>query len=412
MKSCVAPAVATAVHSVHRTPAECKKETMIYFNNAATTWPKPEIVYESVDECFRNLNSPDRTTSEEGIRSAATMQNCRAEIAEFFGVTDPSRLVFEPSCTYALNLAILGLDWHEGDVALMSGLEHHAVSRPLRKVARERNACFEVIPYTPDQPVDLDFIADHLRTGKVKLVACTMASNVTGHIMPVHEIGSLCREYDALFLVDAAQSAGVLPVDVEALQCDFLAFAGHKGLFSPPGVGGLFVREGLFLNTLAEGGTGKDSGEHSMSGSFPSTFEVGTHNLMAIVGATAGVRWLNQAGIDKIHLHEHQLAKRFIEGIQQLPDVTIYGPSDMAQRTAVVSLTFAGVAPENVSHYLAEKHNISTRSGYHCAPLAHETIGTLPGDGTTRFSFGFANTVEEVDTSLSVLAEMCAEVRA
>lgn len=390
----------------------CMKETMIYLNNAATTWPKPEIVYETVDECFRNLNSPDRTTSEEGTRSMATMQNCRKETAEFFGIEDPSRLVLVPSCTYALNLAILGQEWSEGDVALMSGLEHHAVSRPLRKVARERNARFEVIPYTPERPVDLAFVEDHLRSGKVKLIACTMASNVTGHIMPVHEVGALCAKYNVRYLVDAAQSAGVLPVDVEALQCDFLAFAGHKGLFSPPGVGGLFVREGIELNTLAEGGTGKDSGQHSMSGSFPSTFEVGTHNLMAIVGATAGVRWLNQAGIDRVHLHEHQLTKRFIEGVQELPGVKIYGPSDIQQRTAVVSLTIDSMEPAAISDHLASKHNISTRSGYHCAPLAHETIGTLPGDGTTRFSFGFSNTADEVDTTVSVLAQMCAEVSA
>lgn len=385
---------------------------MIYFNNAATTWPKPEIVYETVDECFRNLYSPDRTTSEEGTRSTATMQNCRAEIAGFFGIPDPARLVLEPSCTYALNLAILGEDWVAGDVALMSGLEHHAVSRPLRKVARERNARFEVIPYTPECPVDLDFIEDHLKTGNVKLVACTMASNVTGHIMPVHEIGSLCAKYDARFLVDAAQSAGVLPVDVEALQCDFLSFAGHKGLFGPPGVGGLFVREGIALNTLAEGGTGKDSGKHSMSGSFPSTFEVGTHNLMAIVGLTAGVRWLNQAGIDKVHEHEQALTQRFIAGVQELPGVKVYGPADSDQRTAVVSLTIDGMEPASISDELASKHNIATRSGYHCAPLAHETIGTLPGEGTTRFSFGFSNTDEEVDTTLSVLMQMCAEVKA
>lgn len=381
---------------------------MIYLNNAATTWPKPEIVYETVDECFRNLNSPDRTISEEGSRSTATMHNCRAEVAEFLGIKDPSRLVFVPSCTYALNLAILGQDWSAGDVALMSGLEHHAVSRPLRKVARERQARFEVVPYTPQQPIDIDFIEDRLNKGGVKLVACTMASNVTGHIMPVEEIGELCARYETRFLVDAAQSAGVLPVDVDELQADFLTFAGHKGLFSPPGVGGLFVREGIELNTLAEGGTGKDSGEHSMSGRFPSSFEVGTHNLMAIVGLTAGVRWLKQAGIDKVHEHEEELTERFLEGVTGLPGVTSYGPPDAHRRTAVVSITVNGMTPESISQNLAEKHNIATRSGYHCAPLAHETIGTLPGDGTTRFSFGFSNTIEEIDTTIELLGQMCA----
>ena len=310
------------------------------------------------------------------------MHTCRAEVAEFLGIKNPSRLCFEPSCTYALNLAILGQEWNEGDVALMSGLEHHAVSRPIRKVARERKARFEVIPYQPSQPVDLDYIEDRLKTGEVKLVACTMAANVTGHILPVHEVGALCAKYNVRYLIDTAQSAGVLPIDVEALQCDFLAFAGHKGLFSPPGVGGLFVREGIELNTLAEGGTGKDSGKHSMSGRFPSTFEVGTHNLMAIAGLTAGVRWLNQAGVEQVHLHEHELTKQFLRGVRELPGVTVYGPDDEDQRTAVVSLTIEGHQPAAISEYLARRHNIATRSGYHCAPLAHETIGTLPGEGT------------------------------
>ncbi len=384
---------------------------MIYLNNAATTWPKPEIVYESVDDCFRNLNSPDRTTSEEGTRSTAQMNHCREEVAEFFGIQDASRLVFVPSCTYALNLAILGQDWSVGDVALMSGLEHHAISRPLRKIARERHSEFKVIPYKNEQPIDLDFVEKELKSGKVRLVACTMSSNVTGHILPVAELGELCAQYETRFLVDAAQSAGVLPVDVQALKCDFLSFAGHKGLYGPPGVGGLFVREGICLNTLAEGGTGKDSGKHSMSGSFPSTFEVGTHNLLGIVGVTAGVRWLRQAGIEQVRMHEHQLALQFIQGLEPFPGIKVHGPNPSEPRTAVVSVTMDGITPQAISNHLAREHNIATRSGYHCAPLAHETIGTLPGDGTTRFSFGFSNTTEEVEMVLQVVGRLSASVQ-
>ena len=378
----------------------------MYFNNAATTWPKPEVVYETLDRTFRSLNSPERTTSDEGARSDEMMSGCREELAAFFNIKDPRRLIFTPSATYSLNLAILGLDWRDGDVMLMSGLEHHAVSRPIRKVAREHGARFEVAPYSPEQPIDLNFVEDKLKAGNVKLLACTMASNVTGDIFPSRALGELASRYGALYLVDAAQSAGVLPVDVEDLQADMLAFAGHKGLFGPPGGGGLFVRKGIQLETLAEGGTGKDSGKHEMSGRYPSNYEVGTHNLLSIVGMTAGVRWIKEQGQEALRQHELNITRRFCEGAAKLPGVTLYGHPDVERRTAVVSLTMDGVTPEGIAKWLAEEHNVSTRAGYHCAPLPHETIGTLPGDGTIRFSFGFSNTAEEIDQVLGYLAEV------
>ncbi|MEM8677879.1 MAG: aminotransferase class V-fold PLP-dependent enzyme [Planctomycetota bacterium] len=377
----------------------------MYLNNAATTWPKPEIVYETVDDCFRTMNSPGRSISEEGERSCAVMNNCRAEVAEFLGIQDPSRLVFTPSCTYASNLAIQGLRWQPGDVAIMSGLEHHAVSRPIRKVSREHGIEFQVAPYAPDQPIDFDFVEQQLKTGKVKLVACTMAANVTGDIFPSKQLGELVKSYGALYLVDAAQSAGVLPVNVNDLHADMLTVAGHKGMFGPPGVGCLFVREGIELNSLAEGGTGRDSGKHDMSERFPSNYEVGTHNLLSIVGLTAGVRWVHQAGLDNIRAHEEALATRFIEGLRQRDDVTIYGTTEMSRRSSVVSVTFEQISPQEMAVWLAENHQIATRPGYHCAPLAHETIGTLPGDGTLRFSFGYFNTLDEVDQLLGIMAD-------
>ena len=378
----------------------------MYFNNAATTWPKPEIVYQTTDECFRSLNSPERTTSDEGERNSAMMSTCRDEVAAFFGIADPKRLVFLPSATYALNLAILGLHWHEGDVIVMSGLEHHAVSRPVRKVAKLHGARFEIAPYSSEDPIDLNFVEDKMKAGNVKMLACTMASNVTGDIFPSRELGQLAERYGALYLVDAAQSAGVLEVNVEDLRADMLAFASHKGLFGPPGAGGLFVRKGIELETLAEGGTGKDSGKHDMSGRFPSNYEVGTHNLLSIVGMTAGVRWVQQSDRRQLREHELKLTERFTAGVRRLPNVKVYGSADAGRRTAVVSLAMEGVTPRGIAQWLAEKHNVATRAGYHCAPLAHETIGTLPGDGTIRFSFSFANTIEEVETALGLLSEV------
>lgn len=382
------------------------QQPVCYLNNAATTWPKPEIVYETVDDLFRNLASPERSAGSEGKRGSALMQNSRQEIAEFFNIQDPKQLVFMPSCTYALNLAILCHQWKEGDQIVMSGMEHHAVSRPIRKACRENNMEFFMAPYTPENPFDLEFLEEKLKGGKVRLVACSMASNLTGDIMPSKEIGQLCKKYGALYLVDAAQSAGLMKVDVEELNADLMAFAGHKGLFGPPGIGALFVREGVQLCTLAEGGTGKDSGKHGMSGSFPSNFEVGTHNLLGIVGVTAGIRWINQVGIDKIREHEQMLTRTFCERLADVPEVTIYGNPDTSKRTAVASLTCTNIcSPQKLADWLAAEYNIVTRAGYHCSPLAHETIGTLPGDGTIRVSFGYHNKIEEAEKAADLIKQ-------
>jgi cysteine desulfurase family protein len=378
----------------------------IYFNNAATTWPKPEIVYETVDDCFRALNSPGRTVSDEGTRNTMMMQTCRQEIAEFFGIENANQLVFTPSATFSLNLAIFGLDWNAGDEIIMSGLEHHAVSRPIRKVAREHGVKFHVAPYKPGNPIDLDFVEDKLKSGKVKLLATTMASNVIGEILPSIELGKLANRYGAIYLVDAAQSAGVIPVNVVDLKADMLSIAGHKGLFGPPGAGALYVRKGIPLRTLTEGGTGKDSGKHSMSGRFPSNYEVGTHNLLSIAGMTAGIRWIQQTGLDELRRHEQELTTRFMSHLADMEEVTVYGTHEIKNKTAVVSMTMDGASPNAIAKWLAEEHNVSTRAGYHCAPLAHETIGTLPGEGTIRFGFSFANTVEEVDQVAQWLTEV------
>lgn len=251
------------------------------------------------------------------------MSLCRREIAGFFGIKDPKRLIFTPSATYSLNLAIHGLTWHEGDVIVMSGLEHHAVSRPVRKVSNVHRVQFEVAPYAPDEPFDSNFLEQQLKTGKVKLVAVTMAANVTGDILPSHEIGELCEPYSALYLVDASQAAGVLPVDVDYLKADLLAFAGLKGLFGPPSIGGLFVRKGIELDTIAEGGAGKGSGKHEMSGSYPSNYEVGTHNLLSVVGLDAGIRWIRETGMETLYRHEQDLTARFLDGLQNISDVTV-----------------------------------------------------------------------------------------
>lgn len=388
-----------------RRPVSRLVGAVIYFNNATTTWPKPEGVYEAADRCLRTQSSPLRGSSREDCSSSPLLEKARRELAEFFGLPDPSRLVFTPGCTYALNTAVLGLPWQPGDVALMGGLEHHAVSRPIRKAAREKGIRFEIAPYRPGRPIDLDWLEKTLKKGGVRLVACTMASNVTGDLFPVEEVTRLARRHGALSLVDGAQAGGVLPIRLPALGADLAAFAGHKGLFAPPGVGILYVGPDLVLNTLAEGGTGKDSGKHEMNLQHPVSHEVGTHNLAAIVGCAAGARWIAEMGQERIRAHEQELTERLLRGLEGLRGVTVYGTRDVRARTSVVSITVKGHTPKALSKWLADEFDVVTRAGYHCAPLAHETIGTLPGDGTLRFSLGYFNTEGEVDIVLAALEE-------
>ena len=377
---------------------------MIYLNNAATTWPKPEEVYEASDSVFRRMCSPLRATAPEDCETYPLVEEARKEVAGFLGIADEERVVFTPGCTYALNLAILGLPWQKDDVAIMSGLEHHAVSRPLRKAAREQGIRFEIAPYRPGAPIDLEFAEKALRGGRVRLVTCTMASNVTGDLFPVREVSKLAHAHGALFLLDAAQSAGVVPVDVDEIGADLVACAGHKGLLGPPGVGVLFVSREVTLNTLAEGGTGKDSGKHAMSLAHAGAYEVGTHNLPSIAGLAAGVRWITGKGVSSIRAHELGLTRRLQEGLVRIKGVKIHGARDAASRTGVVSITLSGTSPKDLARHLTDEKKIVTRAGYHCAPLAHETIGTLPGDGTLRFGIGAFNTDEDIDSALAALA--------
>jgi len=374
----------------------------VYLNNAATTWPKPERVYAAVNRALRAAGSLGRTA---GTNIETPLEAARGRIASFLGVDDPRRIAFVPGCTYACNIAIQALDWKAGDRILMSGLEHNAVSRPVRLVSERHRVDFACSPYKPGTPMDLDWVEDELKRGKVKLVAAVMASNVTGELLPCRELRELTRRHGAMLMLDAAQAGGVLPLSMRELQPDLCALAGHKGLYGTTGVGILYVAPGVEEGFFAVGGTGKDSGKVEMSRRMPDQFEVGTHNAMSMAGLEAGVAWLQEAGVERILAHERSLAGRFVEGLKRRGDVHFYGGPDLGRRLGVVSVRFVGRDPKDVGGWLAER-GIVTRTGFHCAPLAHQTIGSHPFGGTVRFSFGWSNTEEEVDRALAVMEEM------
>lgn len=377
---------------------------MYYLDNAATTWPKPEIVYTTMDETFRNMFSPKRGTNKASRGGGEKLMAARQILADMFNIETPDRIAFTSGCTHALNLAIQAYPWTPGDGIVISAVEHHALSRPARKVVRERGVRLFVVPYTDEVPFDLSVLENFLKNeGPIKMVATTHASNVIGSVLPVEAIGNLARQYGAHYLVDGAQTAGVVPIDVAAACIDMLALPGHKSLYGPPGVGALYISETVPLNTFMEGGTGNDSGLHEMHPTLPDGFEVGTIALPNILAFAAGAHWVNETGLDTIRTHERELLSRMLDGLQALPEVTVYGHTHVDQKTPAVSFNIKGFHPKELGNLLFEEYGIALRAGFHCGPMAHEAIGTIKTGGTLRASMGYFTRQEDVDALLDTL---------
>jgi cysteine desulfurase family protein len=332
--------------------------------------------------------------------------DARETLADFFGIGDSSRLIFTHSATEALNLAVAGL-LREGDHVVSTTMEHNSLVRPLH-LAAQRGVEVTWVEGDARGFVDPRRIAAALRPA-TRLVAVTHCSNVTGTVQPVAEIGALAKESGALFLVDAAQSAGVIPIDVAALRIDLLAAPGHKGLFGPPGSGFLFLAEGVELMPLFVGGTGGYSTGLNQPEALPERFESGTMNTPAVAGLKAGVEFIRETGIDTIRKHEMTLVAQLREGLGEIPGVVIFGPASPEAHCGPVSFTVTGHDPAQIAFQLDRDHEISVRAGLHCAPLAHRTIGTYPA-GTVRVSPGYFNTAGEIESFLAALRAIVAVV--
>jgi cysteine desulfurase family protein len=368
---------------------------MVYLDNAATSWPKPPEVVEAMSSFLTEIGaSPGRGGHRKAMEASRIVFETRFKLANLLNASDPSRIVFTHNATDALNLAIKGI-LSPGDEVITSSIEHNSVMRPLMALSGQG---VKVNRISCDDQGLLN--VEELRksiTPATRLIVLTHASNVIGCLTPVEEVGRMAKEAGITFLIDAAQTLGVYPLDVEQSYADLVAFPGHKGLLGPQGTGGLYIREGIDLKTLREGGTGSSSDLETQPDLLPDRYESGTVNAVGLAGLKAGVEFIEkQGGVVKIREHEQILFRRIWDGLKSIPRVCLYGPEEWSKRVGVISFNLAGIGSSDVSQILDESFDIATRSALHCSPAAHRTLNTL-GQGTVRASLGYFNTEEDAE---------------
>jgi cysteine desulfurase family protein len=376
---------------------------MIYLDNAATSWPKPPGVIKAMTDALEQSGgNPGRSGHRLSIEAARIIYDARESVASFFNLEDPMRVIFTGNATHAINIVLYGL-LKPGDTVVVSSMEHNAVMRPLRALEKQ-GVRLNIIPCFPDGSLDLA-AAEAVINSDTKLVTLVHASNVTGTILPVAEVSRIAHLAGSLVLVDAAQTAGVLPVDMKTIGADFIAFTGHKGLQGPTGTGGLLITPDFdtsALNPLMQGGTGSQSEYEEQPEFLPDKFEAGTVNLAGIAGLGYAVRWIEDRGIDEINAHEKRIVGNLLEGLSHIPGVNLYGTLDPRTCTGIVSFTVAGKRVSEIGFALDEEYGILTRVGLHCAPAAHRTIGSLP-EGTVRLAPGIFTTNIDIDAALKAI---------
>lgn len=374
----------------------------IYFDNAATSWPKPYTVMNSMIDFNSNIGSnPGRSGHHLSVEAGRVLFEARENAAELFGVDDPLRISLTSNITHSLNIILRGY-LKPGDHVITSSMEHNSVMRPLRDL-EQKGVELTVINCDAAGRLDPDDIRKSIRHN-TRLLMLTHASNVTGTISPLEDAGKIAAEHGIFFCVDSAQTAGVIDIDVNALNIDMLCFTGHKGLLGPMGTGGFYLKEGIekFIEPLMSGGTGSLSEYERQPDFMPDKYEAGTLNAIGFAGLAAGIRFILDTGIAEIRRKESALTKYFLESLKIRKGITVYGPDSINDRTSVVSFNIDGVTPSDTAFIFDEEYGILSRPGLHCAPSAHRTLGSFP-DGTNRFSFGFYNTVEEIDLSLKAI---------
>jgi len=377
---------------------------MIYLDNAATSWPKPESVYQTMDEFLRRKGgNPGRGSHSMAVAARETVEETRLLIARLINAPEVERVIFTLNCTEALNLGLKGL-LRPGDHVITSCIGHNSVVRPLRKLEQQGVKITKLPPCPETGVMSLHDIEEAI-TQETKLVVVTHASNVTGTIQPIEEYAVVARKYGLIFMVDVAQTAGKYPIDVQASNIDLLALSGHKGLFGPPGTGVLYAGNRVDLDPLREGGTGSYSEQEEQPYLLPDRYESGTINSVGISGLGAGLRYILSEGLERISAHGQYLIDRLIEGLANVPKVRLYGAKDRSKQAPIVSLNIEEYEPGEVGAILDQTFDVKVRTGLHCAPGAHRTLGTFPL-GTVRLSPGYFNTKEEIDLTVHALEKI------
>ncbi|MBW2436381.1 MAG: aminotransferase class V-fold PLP-dependent enzyme [Deltaproteobacteria bacterium] len=378
---------------------------LIYLDNGATSYPKPEEVYIFMDSFFRGFGvNPGRSGYDMCMETGVLVDDTRQMMADFFGGKDPNRLCFGYNSTDALNLIIFGL-LNSGDHAISTTVEHNSVLRPLYHQSQLHDVEVDYVPFDAKGFVDPDDIKQKIKSN-TRLVIINHVSNVIGTVQPVADIGRICREHGVTFAIDASQSAGKVPIDIDKMNIDVLAFTGHKSLMGPTGIGGLYVREGIDIRHTRAGGTGVRSADRMHLDDYPYRLEYGTGNVMGIAGLHAGLKWIEQKGIENIHAHEMKLAQMARDGLMALDGVTLHCQDDLTDHISVLSFNIDGMEALDTGTLLDGEYDIACRTGLHCAPLVHEQLGTDKIGGSVRIGIGPFNTEDHIKTTIEAVGEI------
>ncbi len=382
---------------------------LIYLDNAATGWPKPENVYRFMLDFYRSTGvNPGRSGFDLALEAGSLVDNLRKRLTRFFGGDEdaPERLCFGYNVTDALNLIIPGV-LAPGDHVISTNLEHNSVIRPINHLVRDGGVEATFVPFDGSGFVDPDDIARAIRPN-TKLVIVNHGSNVIGTIQPVSEIGKVCREHGVTFAVDTAQTAGTVPINMKDMNIDVLAFTGHKCLMGSTGIGGLCVRKHVEIRQLRSGGTGVRSAYPYHLEEYPWRLEYGTLNMVGVAALWAGQDWLDQIGLEAIHAREMKLAARLVEGLRRIEGVRLYCCGSLENHLATVSMNIEGLEAGEVGTILDVDHNVATRTGLHCAPKVHEQLGTMDVHGSVRLSIGPFNTEAHIEAAIQGIAAITA----
>jgi cysteine desulfurase/selenocysteine lyase len=379
--------------------------TITYFDNAATSWPKPPAVRAALDAYFGEAGgNPGRAGHRMSIAAAQIVENARDLLAELLNADDSTRIILTKNATEGLNLAIYGL-LEPGDHAITSHVEHNSVMRPLRHL-ESMGVELTVVANAPDGTLDPDQVGAAIKPN-TRLITTLHGSNVMGTLLPIAEIAEIARARSVPYLVDASQTAGAIPIDVEQLGVDMVAFTGHKALLGLTGTGGIYIRDGIAPRPFMRGGTGSRSDLEQQPDFLPDAYESGTINVAGFAGLAAGVSQLLDSGVAAVATHERELVARFIAGVEALDGVTVHGPSALQDRCGVLSFNVDQLQPSEVGTLLDQEYAIMSRVGLHCAPGAHQTIGTFP-TGSVRFGFSIMNSAAEVDHAIGAVTDIAA----